>query len=215
MSELTKVYDDTDDDFVVVDARDYLKPPPGRFYNRIPGRKISQVIYHHTAGNWRSPPSGMEASHRYIVNVKGWPKLPYHVYVPAKPIIWGSAEGGGEWHDNRFTIYLVNDFDDLTWHVGRGGNRHGIGVVFQGFFLTHDTAPSVERGLAVRHPFPAQQYLAPRVWRWLRRAVTQRQGTPPVLKGHNDYGKARCPGWWLSQFIAAEGRGEVWPPVEG
>lgn len=128
---------------------------------------------------------------RDLCTGRGFPKMSYHVFVPWAPL---KNEAG------KYIIYLCVDFQETTWHT-TGANATGIGVAFQGKFIsrrmTNTFVPWPETD---GQPSPAQQSIwKPLATAWLR--DTLQVGNKGV-DGHFRHGKPTCPGDWLEDRVA-------------
>lgn len=173
-------------------------------YVEVPGRVVSEVIAHHSAGNllqgldaavriaqYHSAPRKRDAEGRVVGGGRGWPGGAYTYVVPARPDV----------RDGRLVVYRCWPDEWVTWHTGAGHNRRGVGVCVAGHYYSRhapngggearpdDTAMVAFLGLV-------EDYLLPRhglAW-------------TDVL-GHFDCGKPTCPGDALEAIIRAR-RGE-------
>jgi hypothetical protein len=185
--------------------------PNFRYYDR-PGRKIKRVIYHHTGGGYTPNIRGLKnTAHfftrdpvyttiagnrpqdprkiRWTGNGRGWPAFGYHLFVPWEP----------ERDQGRAVVYQCNPLDRVSWHTGSGQNKHGLGVVFQGWFYS-SAAPrhKLGRGL-VRKPSLAQMTAAYHVFCSYLQPLYDLPNS--ALATHAEHGKPACPGDELSAFV--------------
>ena len=144
-------------------------------------RKLSDIryaIYHHTAGQTVRFPIGMRMTNAFIKDIKRWPAIPYHLYVPYK-------------QEGKPTVYQLNEYTDFTWHTKRA-NQHGIGVVFQGWFDKFDGG---------REPSGVQKFIAPLLFtEYLQPTFNMKDEN---LLGHFNFTKPSCPGYWLEGLCRA------------
>jgi hypothetical protein len=174
MMDLKKiVYED--DTFRLVDICDAL-PLSEPWRQR--KSDIKYAVLHQTYGNILNFPDGVLASNRYCINHHGWPGVPYHIYVPYRPLRAG-----------KLTAYYINRYYKMTWHT-YGGNTHGIGFVMQGKF--HGNID----------PTPEQKEATQKVW---YEVIKPSFGFGDEdLMGHFSFGKTGCPGPWGKQWVLSE-----------
>jgi hypothetical protein len=200
------------DNLVVLDCVDALPLGPEYPYNlsrtmqykERDENDIKLVVYHHTAGNYLPAVQGLWASNAYCIRApgryadgqpnprigRGWPKIPYHVYVPHQPLLWESDRA---WGDGRYVIYQLNHFHQRTWHT-RGANDDGASAVFQGNFSTRRSGKRM-----LRHPSDLQMEIAPLLWNEYLKPTLSLQDAD--LRGHFDFTKPACPGWMLKNYV--------------
>ena len=189
-------------------------------YIEVPGRVISELIVHHSAGNllqgsaaplriaeYHSAPRLRDPQGHVIGGGRGWPGGAYTYVVPAMP----------EVREGRLVVYRCWPDEWVTWHTGRGHNSRGVGVCVAGHYYSRhaprgggeprpdDTAMAALLGLI-------EDYLLP------RHGLTWAD-----VLGHFDCGKPTCPGDALEglvrtrrgepvvDFTEPEGRGWVGP----
>jgi len=179
----------TDDAIKVVDITDDLKKHHSKKYRRTKARPINRVILHHTAGGVTPGLRGPESTAEWCVNGRGWPGMPYHVYVPYTPMIDG---------DGRMIVWQTQDFDVRSYHTGGGQNKHGIGVVCQGLFVSPYCLKTLKRQ-PTPDPSEAQKTAIRHVWTWL--SGLYGLSPDPSLSCHAWHGKPACPGRWLEDWV--------------
>lgn len=174
-------------------------------YRREPGRKISRVILHQSAGNRRDGQDAVDRMANWIIRTpkfatkrgkrrrvgggRGFPGLPYTFLVPTIPDII----------DGKSVIYRCWDDSWITWHTRRA-NKIGVGVCFAGSFRTrHSKKFSGDD--------PVNQQLAAGKDLVLNYLLPRYGLTTDDLCGHFDYGKLTCPGDHIEAWIRRE-RGE-------
>ena len=143
--------------------------------------KINKLVVHHTAGNCKPFPLGLDRSADYCIDYKGWPTVPYHYYAP-----WEKVEAD----DGRPCIFLINAPSRHTYHT-LGANTSGLGIVFQGKF---DYDKDGE------HPSEWQQEYAVEI---VASLALHHGISSENIKGHYSYTKAACPGYWLEGMCEA------------
>lgn len=139
---------------------------------------LELVVVHHSAGQILPPPAGINATNNYIVNHRGWPRVPYHWYVPYRPLML----------DGRPIIYQLNHPRWRTWHT-KGANTKGAAVLFQGYFD------------AKNEPSDIQKQICGSVLHWTLRSVGLHAD---ALRTHSDFTKPNCPGPWLEGWVKEE-----------
>lgn len=166
---------------------------------------IRRVILHHSAGNIWAPPRGIQAQGRYFVRDppikdgkpdyrvgRGWPGFGYTCYLPYAPLLY----------EGRPIVYQCQPWTEESWHT-KGGNETGVALEIQGSF---------SNAAGGRNPSPIQQQLiGPVVHEWLLPTLGL---TSYAIRGHCDYTKPTCPGWWLERWLRAARAGDQWPSVE-
>lgn len=147
----------------------------------------------------RSCPNGHPGQSKRIKGGRGFPKHPYHVWVPYTPQI---DEKG------RIIIYQCLDFMERSSHTGSGANAHGIAVCIQGMHYSRhlgkkfrawpgtDGRMSKEQAAILPNIFPE----------WLTKHANLSLGAKDIA-GHFMFGKAACPGDEVEYYIRAK-RGE-------
>ena len=188
-------------------------------YKQIPGRKVEQIIFHHSAGGFYDGAKAVERIADYAIappiyardekglvlltpkgkrklagGGRGWPGVPYTFVIPARP----ASE------DGKLVLYRVWDDEWQTWHTGGVHNAHGVGVCMAGWYASrHDllaehawARPTEEAMICAEH---LVDYLADR-YRLLLSADT--------LASHAELGKPACPGDFVENWVR-EKRGEL------
>lgn len=190
-------------------------------YRRVPGRKITEVIVHQSAGPFREGIAAAEGIARFAAarpiykeddngqiaykttrsgkripirkgGGRGWPGVPYTFVIPAMP----------ETVDGKIEVYRCWDDEWRTWHTGGSHNSNGVGVCVAGWYKSRWIRKDVGReqpdelammGLTAL----VNDYLLPRY------GIKAEKG----LFGHFDFGKPTCPGDFLEQWVR-DARGE-------
>ena len=156
--------------------------------------KIDRVYWHHTAGRIRKGLKGPIATAGFCVKDKkkggrGWPGMPYHLYIPYEPEVTPSGQ---------MVIYLCQPFELWTYHTGgkdrrgRSRNKHGVGVVCQGDFLSGHDPERVPVGGQSGYPSYAQMITSYALWTSYLKPVLGLNNKQ--LRGHFEAGKPTCPG---------------------
>lgn len=188
-----------DSRIVVHDITEDLPQHPTRAYRLRSELEIERVYIHHTGGRVRRGLAGPEATAGYIVrdrpHGRGWPGMPYHVFIPYDPEI--DAAG-------RLVVYQTQRLDAWSYHTGgkdrqgRSRNKHGLGVVCQGCFVSRaDADQGPFPGQPTPYPSAAQQTAVGAVWDWLRGLYALPRA---ALSCHAWAGKPTCPGDWLERW---------------
>lgn len=154
-----------------------------RYHSR-PLSNITTCVLHHTAGNYLLFPDGLDATNDYIIDTRGWPRVPYHIYVPYNPPKTPSG---------KYMIFQLNPFDLYTWHTS-GANDKGVGVVFQGSF-----SMSAGKAGSKNQPSVEQEELCLPLWNEYLKPTLKLEDRD--LSGHCYYTKPACPGGFLKDFI--------------
>ena len=190
-------------------------------YKLIPGRPISEMIGHHTAGGMYEGMKAVEKIAEYCVappiyalnedgtvktkmvkgvakrvvigGGRGWPGIPYTFVIPAYP----------EQTNGKLDLYRIWDDGWHTWHTGGAHNANGVAFVVGGWYASrHDLLnqsahdrPTAEAIVCVDQ---LVDYLSDRYRLPL---------TSETLRSHAELGKPACPGDFLENWIR-EKRGD-------
>lgn len=185
----------------------------------IPGRRVSEIIIHHSAGGvyegqravdelaeyFTAPPTYRLDEHGQRVLDKdgepikigggrGWPAIPYTFVVPAIPAL----------EDGRLVVYRIWSDTWRTWHTGGVHNSHGVAVCVGGWYASRrDTLASQARERPTEEAVAALDglvdYLAQRYSLVLK---------PGSLLAHREAGGTACPGDFLESWVRVK-RGEA------
>jgi len=184
------------DEIIVYDVTADLPRHPLKTYARRELTAVTTAYVHHTGGRVRRGLAGPEATARYCVTDRGWPGMPYHVFIPYAP----ELDGG------RLIVYQCQPLGAWSYHtggkdaLGRSINKHGIGVVCQGCFTSRHSLKRPYPGQPTDGPSPAQLLALAAVVDWLRGVV------PGVdLSCHAWVGKPTCPGDALEAWCSERG----------
>ncbi len=174
-------------------------------YRRDPGRKISRVICHQSAGGRRDGISAVNHMANWIIRApkfaekngkrrrvgggRGFPGIPYSFMIPHRPDIV----------DGKSIVYRLWDDEWRTWHTRRA-NRDGVGVCFSGSFATRHS-----KKFSDNHP--TSQAMAAGEDLILNYLLPRYGLTADDLTGHFDFGKSACPGDHIEAWIRRQ-RGE-------
>ena len=171
-------------------------------YQKVRDRKIAKVLVHQTAGGYhpaedqllntnsffitdptwkKNPKFGQPKQPEWLWTGmgRGWPGFAYTFFVPYAP----------ETCNGRFIIYKCNDLELVTWHTGDGQNESGVGLAFQGYFLSEPDITHPMKGQD-GHPSEEQMGILPAFW--YEYAIPNLGATD--LSGHFEHGKPTCPG---------------------
>lgn len=123
---------------------------------------------------------------------RGFPKMPYHLFVPYRPRV----------NEARlYIVYLCLDWNERSWHSNAEGNEDGVACAFQGLFRSHHNPAFLPRPGTNGEPSAEQQAILRPLWYEYLRNELGLPGT--ALKGHYQFGKPTCPGDWLegAQYV--------------
>lgn len=156
-------------------------------YRFSPRRRVNEVIWHHTGGSVRHVGvAGPAETAGYCVRNppkgRGYPAIPYHVYIPFMP---------DRLANDALVIYLTQPLGMWSWHTGPGHNENGIGVAWQGrMYSRHEPGLELLPG-QTGHPSHDQWTASTAVWAWLKELYGL---SNKALHGHFEFGKKACPG---------------------
>ena len=146
----------------------------------------------------RSCPNGHPGQSKRVRGGRGFPKLPYHVWVPFKPL---------KDNEGRWIVYQCLGFNERSSHTP-GANAHGIAVCVQGMHYSRHLGKKFR-------PWPgtdgrmseAQAAVVPRLFpEWLSKHPDLTLGAKDIA-GHFMFGKAACPGDEVEHYVRIK-RGE-------
>lgn len=138
----------------------------------------TEVYVHHSGRLGASGFAGMLNSARYVVYHRGWPGMPYHLWIPREPV----------YNESGASVVFRGQPDTVrTYHAGTGPNDRAIAICLQG-----NTTSKV--------PSEFQLWCLGSAINWYRE-----QGILPVFghceAGTDGHAKASCPGSHAMTFL--------------
>lgn len=133
---------------------------------------------------------------------RGFPTMPYHVWVPFRAVRAAKSNDGWHYTDARtapLVVYWCVDFKYRTWHGG-AANALGVALTIQGRHYSRHLGKAFA-------PWPGTNGRMTAEQRLLLREVHQRWLAPSLqiktkdITGHFDFGKLACPGDEAEEYV--------------